>query len=61
MRLSKSASVLDVPSSVVMVDAVTFWLVPALATGTEFNLAAVTVKTTTGLSTLPSFTVKPSK
>ena len=45
----------------VKVDTVTFWLVPALATGTEFNLAAVTVKTTTALSTLPSFTVKPSK
>jgi len=36
----------------------TFWSGPALATGAEFALAAVTMTVSAALLTVPSFTVR---
>ena len=52
------ASELADPSKVTVIGTVTFWLVPALATGAEFAVAAVTVVVVTGLLKAPSFTTK---
>ena len=58
VRGSLLASELDVPSSVTTAPTTTLWAVPALATGAELVLDAITVTGTGALSTLPSFTTR---
>ena len=55
---SLSASELPVPSSVTTAPTTTLWAVPALATGAELVLDAMTMTGTGALSTLPSFTTR---
>jgi hypothetical protein len=58
VKASRSASVLAEPSSEVKAAKVTFWLMPALATGAELAAAAVTVVVVTVLSSKPSLTIR---
>ena len=57
---SRFASELADPSKVTVTGTVTFWLVPALATGAALAAEAVTVTAATSLFDLPSFTIKVS-
>ena len=54
---SRLASVLREPSKVTTAPTVTFWLLPALATGAELATEAVMVTAETVLSTRPSLTI----